>query len=196
MYNVQRHIPPVPCNKNAIRKRGCAKILEQCIRSKVEPLQSKDQFGFRKCSGCTDAIFALKQLRGKETEYNQKLQNVFVEMKKSTSPCWPNQIIEDLWILLNSRLTSVQHSSHITLLQECSTNNKWKTQLVSSNIWNQTRICIFPFLFIIYNNHITKEASPDKETINKLLFIDDHMLLHRDKEILQWKSKQSQQLLR
>ena len=46
-----------------------AKILEQRIRYKVEPLLSDVQMGFRKGSGCTDAIFALRQLS--ETQHQR-----------------------------------------------------------------------------------------------------------------------------
>jgi len=39
-----------------------AKILDQRTRTKTEHLLSDAQFGFRKGRGCTDAIFALRQL--------------------------------------------------------------------------------------------------------------------------------------
>ena len=56
-----------------------ANILEQRTRYKVEPLLSDVQMGFRKGRGCTDAIFALRQLNEKAIEYNRELNLVFVD---------------------------------------------------------------------------------------------------------------------
>lgn len=42
-----------------------------------------------------------------------------------------------------------------------------------------------PLLFIIYMDQITKEANPNSEEINELLFADDQCLLHEDEEQLQ-----------
>ena len=60
-----------------------AKILEQRIRHKVEPLLSESQFGFRKGRGCTDAIFALRQLSEKAIEYNKELDFAFIDQEKA-----------------------------------------------------------------------------------------------------------------
>ena len=60
-----------------------AKILEQCTRYKVEPLLSEGQLGFRKGRGCTDSIFALRQLSEKTVEHNKELNFVFVDQEKA-----------------------------------------------------------------------------------------------------------------
>ena len=60
-----------------------AKILEQRTRAKAEYLLSDAQFGFRKRRGCTDAIFALRQLSERAFEYNQALRLVFVDQEKA-----------------------------------------------------------------------------------------------------------------
>ena len=60
-----------------------AKILEQRTRAIVEPLLSEAQFGFRKGRGCTDAIFALRQLCERACEYNRQLHLVFVDQEKA-----------------------------------------------------------------------------------------------------------------
>ena len=59
------------------------KILEQRTRYKVEPLLSEGQMGFRKGRGCTDAIFALRQLSEKTIEHNKELNLVFVDQEKA-----------------------------------------------------------------------------------------------------------------
>ena len=60
-----------------------AKILEQHTRAKTEHLLSDAQFGFRKGRGCTDAIFALRQLCERSIEYNQDLHLVFLDQEKA-----------------------------------------------------------------------------------------------------------------
>ena len=59
-----------------------AKILELRTRAKTEHLLSDAQFGFRKGRGCTDAIFALRQLCERVIEYDQDLHLVFVDQEK------------------------------------------------------------------------------------------------------------------
>ena len=60
-----------------------AKILEQRTRYKVKPLLSEAPMGFRKRRGCTDAIFALRQLSEKTIEYHKELNLVFVDQEKA-----------------------------------------------------------------------------------------------------------------
>ncbi|GFR90787.1 reverse transcriptase-like protein [Elysia marginata] len=60
-----------------------AKILERRIRAKTEHLLSNSQFGFRKGRGCTDAIFALRQLCEKTIEYDNELHLIFVDLEKA-----------------------------------------------------------------------------------------------------------------
>ena len=59
-----------------------AKVLEQRTRYKVEPFLSQAQMGFRKGRGCTDAIFALRQLSEKVLEHDRELNIVFVDQEK------------------------------------------------------------------------------------------------------------------
>ncbi len=61
-----------------------AKILERRrARGKAEHQISDSQFGFRKERGCTDAIFALRQISEKTIEYNPNLYLVFVDQEKA-----------------------------------------------------------------------------------------------------------------
>ncbi|GFR74295.1 calcium uptake protein 1, mitochondrial [Elysia marginata] len=60
-----------------------AKILERRIRTKTEHLLSNSHFGFRKGRGCTDAIFALRQLCEKTIEYDNELHLIFVDLEKA-----------------------------------------------------------------------------------------------------------------
>ena len=72
-----------------------AKVLEQRARYKVEPFVSEAQKGFRKGKGCTDAIFALRQLSEKAIEHNRELIIVFVDQENAfdivnRDKLWPN----------------------------------------------------------------------------------------------------------
>ena len=60
-----------------------AKVLEQRERHKVEPFLSEALMGFRKGRGCTDAIFALRQLSEKVIEHDRELYIVFVDQEKA-----------------------------------------------------------------------------------------------------------------
>ena len=42
-----------------------------------------------------------------------------------------------------------------------------------------------PLLFVIYMDQITKEANPDPEALNELMFADDQAMMHNDKAQLQ-----------
>ena len=42
-----------------------------------------------------------------------------------------------------------------------------------------------PLLFVIYMNQITKEANPDPEALNELIFADDQTMMNNDKTQLQ-----------
>jgi hypothetical protein len=60
-----------------------AKIMEKRIRPIAEAQLCQAQFGFRKYRGCTDAIFALRQMCEKTIEFNQELHMVFVDQEKA-----------------------------------------------------------------------------------------------------------------
>ena len=59
-----------------------AKVLEQRARYKTEPFLSEAQMDFRNGRGCTDAIFALRQLSEKVIERDRELNIVFVDHEK------------------------------------------------------------------------------------------------------------------
>ena len=61
----------------------CAKVVEQRARYKAEPLLSEAHMAFRKGRGCTDEIFALKQLSEKVIEHDRELNIVFVDQQKA-----------------------------------------------------------------------------------------------------------------
>jgi hypothetical protein len=89
----------IPLWKNKGNKRDCetyrgisllsqagkmfAKIIESRIRPIAELQLNNSQFGFRKGKGCTDAIFAMRQLSEKAIEYNKNLNILFVDQEKA-----------------------------------------------------------------------------------------------------------------
>jgi len=40
---------------------------------------------------------------------------------------------------------------------------------------------LFPLLFVIYVDQITKEVNPDPETLNELMFADNQTMMDNDK---------------
>ena len=135
-----------------------AKILEQRTRTKTEHLLSDAQFGFRKGRGCTDAIFALRQLCERTIECGQDLHLVFVDQEMAF-----DRVNRDkLWEVLEQYGVMVPVTSGVR--QGCN---------------------LSPLLFVIYMDQITQEANPDPEALNELMFADDQAMVNNDKIQLQ-----------
>ena len=60
-----------------------AKGLEQRTRYKIQPSLSDSQISFRNGRGCTDAVFAERQLRERVIEYDRELNILFVDQEKA-----------------------------------------------------------------------------------------------------------------
>ena len=109
-----------------------AKILEQRTRYKVEPLLSEAQMGFRKGRGCTDAIFALRQLSEKTIEYNKELNLVFVDQEKAfdrvdRNKLWQTleeysirgQLLDNIRAIYANSISAVRTQNGLTDWLEC-----------------------------------------------------------------------------
>lgn len=162
-----------------------AKIIENRVRYIVETQLSKSQFGFRKGRGCTDAIFALRQLSEKTIEYGQELHLAFIDQEKAfdrvnRDKLWGiledygvrGELLDAVRALYRNSLCAVRTKSGLT---------DW------FNITSGVRQgCVLsPLLFIVYMDRITKEANPNEYEINELLFAGDHCLIHDNQEDLQ-----------
>ncbi|KAI8504892.1 hypothetical protein Bbelb_170010 [Branchiostoma belcheri] len=162
-----------------------AKILEQRTRHKVEPALSEAQMGFRKGRGCTDAIFALRQLSEKAIEYNKELNLVFVDQEKA----FDRVNREKLWTVLEQYNVNGQLLDNIrALYKNCMCAVRTPNGLTD---WFEVRSgvrqgCVLsPLLFIIYMDKITKQANPKPEVLNELLFADDQSLISEKTDRLQ-----------
>jgi len=162
-----------------------SKILEKRIRPIVEPQLSESQFGFRKGRGCTDAIFALRQLCEKGIEFNKDLYMVFIDQEKAfdrvnREMLW--KVMEEYGVkgqLLNS-VRALYKDSQCTVRTR-SGQTKWFQ--VTSGV--RQGCVLSPLLFLVYMDRIAKEANKDTQTTNELLFADDQSLIHMDREELQ-----------
>ena len=167
-----------------------AKILEQRTRAKTDLLLSEAQFGFRKGRGCTDAIFALRQLCEKAVEHNQSLHLVFVDQEKAF-----DRVNRDrLWRVLEQYGVQGQLLDNIRAIY-ANSKSAVRTPSGLSNWFSVTsgvrQGCVLsPLLFIVYMDRITKEANPDPEALNELLFADDQAMLNGDKDLLQHHTNQ------
>ena len=150
-----------------------AKILEQSTRAKTEHLLSDAQFGFRKGRGCTDAIFALRQLCERSIEYNQDLHLVFVDQEKAfdrvnRDKLW--KVLEEYGVKgqLLDNIRAIYANSK-SAVRTTSGTSDWFP--VTSGVRQGCNLS--PLLFVIYMDQITKEANPDPEALNELMFADD-----------------------
>src|ERR1700729_2184789 len=196
----------VPVSKNKGNKRDCgtyrgisllshvgkmfAKILEQRIRPIVEPLLSPEQLGFRKGRGCTDAIFALRQISEKTIEHKQQMNIAFVDQEKA----FDRVSREILWgILENYGVKGPLLDCVRAIYRE--SKSAVRTRAGLTNWFPITtgvrQGCVLSqILFIIYMDSITKvdRIPPDDDqlvSLNELLFADDQCLLHSQSEQLQ-----------
>ena len=162
-----------------------AKILEQRTRAKTEHLLSDAQFGFRKGRGCTDAIFALRQLCERAMEYNQDLHLVFVDQEKAfdrvnRDKLWKVLEQYDVKGQLLDNIRAIYANSR-SAVRTASGTSDWFP--VTSGVRQGCNLS--PLLFVIYMDQITKEANPDPEALNELLFADDQAMMNNDKAQLQ-----------
>ena len=162
-----------------------AKILEQRTRAKTEHLLSDAQFGFRKGRGCTDAIFALRQLCEKSIEYNQDLHLVFVDQEKAfdrvnRDKLW--KVLEQYGVKgqLLDNIRAIYANSKSAVRTTSGTSNWFP---VTSGVMQGCNLS--PLLFVIYMDQITKEANPDPEALNELMFANDQAMINSDKTKLQ-----------
>ena len=158
-----------------------AKVLEQRARYKVEPFLRQAQMGFRKGRGCTDAIFALRQLSEKVIEHDRELNIVFVDQEKEF-----DRVNRDkLWQILELYNIQGQLLDSIRAIYA----NSMSAVLTSGGLTDGFDIisgvrqgCVLsPLLFIIYMDRITKEANLAPDALNELLFADDQSLTREER---------------
>ena len=162
-----------------------AKILERRTRQIVDTTLSQAQFGFRKGRGCTDAIFALRQICEKAIEHNKEIDLVFVDQEKA----FDRVDREKLWITLTDYGVDGELLANIKALY-VNSKSRVRTKEGSTEWFDVTsgvrQGCVLsPLLFIVYMDKITQEANTHPEQLNELLFADDQSLIHPDKDSLQ-----------
>ena len=157
-----------------------AKILEQRARPKVEPHLSNAQCGFRKRQGCTDAIFALRQISEKTIEYDDEQNIIFVDQEKAFDRVDRNllkKILED-YNVHRQLLDSIR-----ALYEKCKSAVRTAHGLTN---WFHVTTCVrqgcvlSPLLFITYINKITETANQDPFKLNELLFADDQVMMYEN----------------
>ena len=79
------------------------------------------------------------------------------------------------------RTTRGQHQSNLRQQHELSLHSK-RFQITSGV---RQECVLSPLLFIVYMDKITKEANPEPETVNEMLFADDQSLAKEDEKKLQ-----------
>ena len=164
-----------------------AKIIEQRIRPIVEPSLNPEQVGFRKGRGCTDAIFALRQISERTIEHNQQMNIAFIDQEKAFDRI--NR--EILWATLENYgikgtlldcVRAIYRNSESAVRTKTGLSNWFP---VTSGV--RQGCVLSPLLFIIYMDSIIKIDDTTKETneVKELLFADDQCLIQNDCNNLQ-----------
>ena len=158
-----------------------AKILEQRARAKTKHLPSDAQFGFRKGRGCTDAMFALRQLCKRAIEYGRDIHLVFVDQEKANrDKLW--KVLEQYGVMgqLLDNIRAIDANSR-RAVRTASGTSDWFP--VTTGVRQGSSLS--PPLFVLHIDQITKEANPDPEALNELMFADDQAMMNNDKTHLQ-----------
>ena len=160
-----------------------ATILEQRTRYKVEPLLSDVQMGFRKRRGCT----ARRHLCSTTTkrEGNRVQPRIFVDQEKAFDRV--NRY--KLWRVLETYNVKGQLLDNIraiyanSLSSVCTPNGLTDWFQLTPGVRQE---CVLsPLVFNVYMDNITKEANPEPEALNEMLFADDQSLANEDEKKLQ-----------
>ena len=162
-----------------------AKILECRVRAIVEHQLADAQFGFRPSRGCTDAIFALRQLGERAIEFEEDLMVAFIDQEKAFYRVERNKlwaVVEDYGVhghLLDA-IRALYENSKCMVRTDCG-DTDWF--MVTSGV--RQGCVLSPLLFIIYMDRITREANKSETDLNELLFADDQSLIHDSEDHLQ-----------
>ena len=125
------------------------------------------------------------QLCERSIEYNQDLHLVFVDQEKAFG-----RVNRDkLWKVLEQYGVKGQLLDNIraiyanskSAVRTTSGTSDWFP--VTSGVRQGCNLS--PLLFVIYMDQITKEANPDPEALNELMFADDQAMINSDKTKLQ-----------
>ena len=158
-----------------------AKILEQRTQYKVEPLLSEAQMGFRKGRGRTDAVFALRPLSEKTIEYSKELNLVSVDQEKAFDRVNRNKLWKTLeeYNVRGQLLDNIRAIYSNSMSAICTQDGLTEWFGVTSGV--RQGCVLSPLLFSAYMDKITREANPNPEDLNEMLFADDQSLV-REKE--------------
>ena len=143
-----------------------ARVLEQRTRYKVEKFLSQAQMGFRKGRGCTDAIFALRQLGEKVIEDDRELTVVFVDQEKTFDRVNRDKLWQtlELYNIQGQLLDSIRaiYANSMSAVRTSEGLTEWFD--ITSGV--RQGCVLSPLSFIIYIDRITKEASLEPEALN------------------------------
>ena len=160
-------------------------ILEQRTRAKAEHLLSDAQFGFRKGRGCTHAIFALRQLCERAIEYDQDLHLVFVDQEKAFDRVNRDKLwkVLELYGIMGQLLDNIRAIYANSRSAVCTASGTSDWFPVTPGVRQSCNLS--PLLFVIFMDQIEKEANPDLEALNELMFADNQAMMNNDKTQLQ-----------
>ena len=195
--------------KNAVMKKGCTnyrgislmsivgKVFARVLNERVKVLTGDkvmdEQGGFRSGRGCTDQIFAVKQIVEKSIEKDKKVYMAFVDLEK----VYDNVSREKLWKVLDEYGVKGKLLRAIQALHE---DGKARVKVggLESELFGVHRgvrqgCTLSPWLFNVFMDRVTREARRHLRSevklstgdVGVLLFADDMVVMAESVEGLQ-----------
>ena len=176
---LHRHITTQPCRENVRKYPRAAHSSENRTSPQRRPVWLQKRKRVYPCNLCTPTTVR------EGDEYDQDLHLVFVDQEKafdrvSRDKLW--KVLEQYGVMgqLLETIRAIYANSK-SAVRTASGTSDWFP--VTSGVRQGCNLP--PLLFVIYMDQITKEANPDPEALNEIMFADDQAMMNNDKTQLQ-----------
>ena len=172
---LQRHITTQPCRENVRKDTRAAHSGENRTSPQRRPIRLQKRKRVYRCNLCTPTTVR------EGDRYDQDLHLVFVDQEKTfdrvnRDKLW--KVLEQYGVMgqLLDNIRAIYANSK-SAVRTASGTSDWFP--VTSGVRQGCNLS--HLLFVIYMDQITKEANPDPEALNELMFADDQAMMNNNK---------------
>ena len=172
---LQRHITTQPCRENVRKDPRAAHSSENRTSPQRHPIWLQKRKRVYRCN-----LYTPTTVR----EGDQIWPGSPSRVRWPRKGLWSSQqrqIMEGPWAVLCHGPTARQHPGHLCQQQERSPHRQRTPDWFPVTSGVRQGCNLSPLFFVIYMDQITKEANPDPEALNELMFADDQAMMNNDK---------------